>query len=104
MTEKPTTPTTESTMTEKLKGDGPINLDKNEAAELRATIRAVFERDNQLLLQLAQLEATNQVNISMAEALKRQGFIMKSEPQPDGSVAWDLQNAPPPVTDAPTLN
>ena len=99
-TEKPKT----SSMAAKLKGDGPITLTTDESNELRDSLRAVFARDDQLLLQLAQLQATDAVNRCMAEALKRQGFIMKSEPQPDGSVAWDLQNAPPPVTDAPTLN
>ena len=100
MTTKPQT----STMTEKLEGDGPINLDKDEASELRDTIRAVFERDNQLLLQLAQLQATNQVNICMAEALQRQGFIMKSELDPDGTTGWNLQNKPEPTPASETVN
>ena len=97
-----TTETTESSMAGKLRGDGPITLTKAEAQELRDTIRAVFKRDSELLLRMAQLEATNQVNICMGEALQRQGFIMKSVPQPDGTVAWDLQNAPPPI--AETVN
>ena len=102
MTDEPTTATS---MAAKLKGTGALTLTKAEANELRDTVREVFERDNQLLLQMAQLEATNKVNICMAEALKKQGFIMKSEPQPDGSVAWDLQKAPEPIADKPpTVN
>ena len=43
MTEKPTT---ESSMAAKLKGDGPITLTEDEANELRATLRGLFERDS----------------------------------------------------------
>ena len=98
------TPTTEpmpaiSTMAAKLKGDGPIALTEGEADELRASLRAVFARDDQMLLRLTELEATNRVNICMAQALKRQGFVMKAEPQPDGTVAWNLQNAPQPTAE-----
>ena len=93
MTTEPQT----STMAAKLKGDGPITLTTDEANELRDTIRTVLQRDTQLLLQLGQLQATNQVNICMAEALQRQGFVMKSVPQPDGTVAWDLQPKPQPI-------
>ena len=93
MTTKPKT----SSMAAKLKGNGPITLTKPEANELRDTVRTVLQRDSQLLLRMAHLEATNQVNICMAEALQRQRFVMKSEPQPDGSVAWNLQNAPEPI-------
>ena len=96
-TEKPKA----SSMAAKLKGDGPITLTKAEAQELRDTIRTVLQRDSELLLRMAQLEATNQVNICMGEALQRQGFIMKSEPQPDGSVAWNLQNKPQPNEPTP---
>ena len=86
-----------STMAAKLKGDGPMALTKTEANELRDTVRAVLQRDSQLLMRLVQLEATNQVNICMAEALQRQGFVMKSQQNPDGTFSWDLQNAPQPT-------
>lgn len=89
----------QSSMAAKLTGDGPITLTKAESNELRATIRAVFARDDQLLLEVARLQATDKVNICMAEALQRQGFVMKAEPQPDGKVAWDLQNKPQPATE-----
>ena len=85
-----------STMAKKLEGDGTITLTKAEANELRATVRAVFARDDQLLLRLAQLEATNQVNICMAEALQKQGFQVVREQNPDGTVGWNLQNKPQP--------
>ena len=86
-------------MAKKLEGDGTITLTKAEANELRATVRAVFARDNQLLLRLAQLQATDAVNRCMAEALQRQGFVMKSELNPDGTVGWNLQNKPQPTTE-----
>ena len=89
-------------MEQKLKGDGPMDLDADEANELRASLRAVFARDNQLLLRLAQLEATNQVNICMAEALQKQGFVMKHELNPDGSHGWNLQTKAD--ADAATIN
>ena len=63
-----------STMAAKLKGDGPVTLTEGEANELRATLRAVLLRDNQLLLRVAQLQATDAVNRCMAEALQRQGI------------------------------
>ena len=31
------------------------------------------------------------MNICMAEALQKQGFVMKHELNPDGSHGWDLQ-------------
>ena len=101
MTDKPTPESRPavSTMTAKLKGDGPIELTEDEANELRTTLRAVFARDNQLLLRLAQLEATNQVNICMAEALQKQGFQVVREQNPDGTVGWNLQNKPQPATE-----
>ena len=94
----------QSNMAAKLKGDGPITLTKAESNELRETLRAVLDRDNQLLFEVARLQATDAVNIAMGQALQRQGFVMKSVPQPDGKVAWDLQNAPKPPDDAPTIN
>ena len=93
------TPTTAATMAKKLEGDGTSTLTKAEANELRATVRAVFARDDQLLLRLAQLEATNQVNICMAEALQKQGFQVVREQNPDGTVGWNLQNKPQPATE-----
>ena len=78
-------------MAAKLKGDGPIALTKAEANELRDTVRAVLQRDSQLLMRLVQLEATNEVNICMAEALQKQGFVMLYELNPDGSHGWNLQ-------------
>ena len=89
-------------MEQKIKGGGPIELSADEADELRASLRAVFARDNQILMRLVELEATNQVNICMAEALQRQGFVIKSQQNPDGTFSWDLQNAPQPT--AATVN
>ena len=91
-----------STMAAKLKGDGPMALTKAEANELRDTVRAVLQRDSQLLMRLVQLEATNQVNICMAEALQKQGFVMLAELNPDGTTGWNLQNKPQPA--AETIN
>ena len=60
-------------------------------------LRAAFQ---EMLLRVAQLEATNRVNIALAEALKKQGFEMVREDNPDGSLGWNLQNKaqPPPET------
>ena len=90
------TPTTKqqevaSTMAAKLKLAGPLALTEDEADELRASISAVFARDDRILMRLVELEATNQVNICMAEALQKQGFVMKHELNPDGSHGWNLQ-------------
>ena len=80
-----------------------MDLDaRHEANELRASLRAVFARDNRLLLRLTELEATNQVNICMAEALQKQGFVMKHELNPDGSHGWNLQTKAD--ADAATIN
>ena len=103
MTDKPTTEQRPaSTMAAKLKGDGPMPLTKDEADELRASLRAVFARDDRLLQRLVELEATNQVNICMAEALQKQGFVMKHELNPDGSHGWNLQTKAD--ADAETVN
>ena len=80
-----------STMEAKLEGEGPIALTKAEANELRTSLRAVFARDNQILMRLVELEGVNQVNICMAEALQKQGFVMLHELNPDGSHGWNLQ-------------
>lgn len=100
------TPTTEQTplasMEQKIKGGGPLVLTTAEADELRASLRAVFERDDQLLLEAARLAATDAVNRAMAEALQRQGFVMKHELNPDGSHGWNLQTKAD--ADAATVN
>ena len=93
------TPTTAATMAKKLEGDGTITLTKAEANELRATVRAVFARDNQLLLRLAQLEGTNQVNICNGGSSAKAGFQVVREQNPDGTVGWNLQNKPQPATE-----
>ena len=53
----------------------PIELTAG-PGELRTTLRAVFARDDRLS-GWSTLEATNQVNICMSEALQKQGFVMK---------------------------
>ena len=97
-TEKPKT----SSMAAKLEGDGPITLTATEANELRDTVRAVFARDDQLLLEVARLQATDKVNRCMGEALQKQGFVMLAELNPDGTTGWNLQNKPQPA--AETIN
>ena len=79
----------------KLTAEGPIALDDAEANQLRAAFQ-------EMLLRVAQLEATNRVNLALAEALTKQGFVMKREMNPDGTVGWNLQNAPQPT--AETVN
>ena len=99
MTDKPTTepsPEIES-LYAKLSAEGPIALDDAEANQLRAAFQ-------EMLLRVAQLEATNRVNVAMAQALQRQGFVMKSELNPDGTVSWDLQYKTDPLQDGGTVN
>ena len=93
-----------STMTAKLKGDGPIELTAGEADELRATLRALFARDGQMLLRLTQLTGTKRVNICMAEALQKQGFVMKAELNPDGTTGWNLQTKAEATAGPTTVN
>ena len=76
----------------KLSAEGPIALDEAEANQLRVAFQ-------DMLLRVAQLEATNRVNIALAEALKKQGFEMVREDNPDGTVGWNLQNKPQPTTE-----
>ena len=90
---------TAASLAAKLAGTGPIALTEGEANELRTTLRALFERDGQLLLRVAQLQAKDKVNVCMAEALQKQGFVMKSELNHDGTVGWNLQNKPQPTTE-----
>ena len=76
----------------KLSAEGPIALDDAEANQLRVAFR-------EMLLRVAELEATDRVNIALAEALKKQGFEMVREDNPDGSLGWNLQNKPQPTPD-----
>ena len=79
----------------KLSAEGPIALDAAEANALRGAFK-------ELLLRVTELEATNRVNCALAEALKKQGFEMVREQNPDGTLGWNLQNAPQPT--AETVN
>ena len=71
----------------KLSAEGPIALDDAEANQLRVAFR-------EMLLRVTELEATNRVNCALAEALKKQGFEMVREQNPDGTLGWNLQNKP----------
>ena len=52
-----------------------------------------------------QLTIAHGVNRAMIEALTRQGFRLTHQEHSDGSVSYDLQNAPQPTTDKPsTMN
>ena len=82
----------------KLTATGEIVLDEAESNQLRVAFQ-------DMLLRVAQLEATDRVNIALAEALQKQGFHMVREQNPDGTVGWNLQNKPQPTPDAPmTVN
>ena len=97
MTDNPTTepsPEIES-LYAKLSAEGPIALDDAEANQLRAAFQ-------EMLLRVAKLEATNRVNLALAEALGKQGFQVVREQNPDGTVGWNLQNKPQPT--AETVN
>ena len=98
MTDTPTTPTTTDSTMEKIKGDGPITLTKDEANELRDTIRAVFKRDAGLLGQVTELQA---LNTMMSLALYRKRLQVIHHDHEDGTISFDLQPAPPdPLEDA----
>ena len=79
----------------KLSEAGPISLDEAEANQLRAAFQ-------DMLLRVAELEATNRVNLALAEALGKQGFQVVREQNPDGTLGWNLQNKPQPA--AETIN
>ena len=98
-----TTETTESSMAAKLKGDGPITLDADEANELRDSIRAVFKRDDVLQGRVTELQG---LNTMMALGLYRKRLQVVHHEHDDGTVSFDLQPAPPdPLEDAPaTVN
>ena len=82
----------------KLSAEGPIALDDAEANQLRVAFQ-------DMLLRVAQLEATNRVNIALAEALNKQGFEMVREQNPDGTLGWNLQIKAEAATDVPeTVN
>ena len=73
-------------MAKKLEGDGPIDLTKAEATELRCALRAVFKkRDNQL----------QGLNTMMALALYRKRLQVVHRDHDDGSISFDLEPAPP---------
>ena len=80
-----------STMAEKLKGKGPIELTEGEADELRSTLRGLFERETQLNSKVVELL---NMSAAMAAGLKRQGFRVTHQEHSDGSVSFDLENAP----------
>ena len=79
----------------KLSAEGPIALDDAEADALRVAFQ-------DMLLRVAQLEATDRVNCALAEALQKQGFEMVREQNPDGTLGWNLQHKPQPT--AETVN
>ena len=91
-----TTETTESSMAGKLRGNGPITLTKGESNELRDTILAVFKRDNQLQGQVTELQG---LNTMMSLALYRKRLQVVHREHEDGTISFDLQNAPPPITE-----
>ena len=55
-------------------------------------------RFNEMLLRVAQLEATNRVNRAMSRSYSsKQGFEVLREQNPDGTLGWNLQIAPQPI-------
>ena len=76
----------------KLSAEGPIALDVAEANALRVAFK-------DMLLRVAELEATNRVNLALAEALTKQGFEVVREQNHDGTLGWNLQKKPQPPTE-----
>ena len=92
MSRETDTPKPTSSMAAKLKGDGPITLDADEANELRDSIRAVFKRDDVLQGQVTELQG---LNTMMALGLYRKRLQVIHHEHDDGTVSFDLQPAPP---------
>ena len=90
MTTKPKT--SRSTMAAKLKGDGPITLTTDEADELRASLRALFKRDDVLQGRVTELQG---LNTAMALALYRKRLQVIHHEHKDGTISFDLEPAPP---------
>ena len=78
-------------MVAKVTGDGPIAMPKAEANALRAMLRGLLQ----------ELIVAQGVNRVMVEALYRQGFQLTHVEHDDGTVSYNLQNAP---QDSPTVN
>ena len=78
-------------------GDG-LTLTPAEATAFKRMMGAMHQRqvDTDSQLTIAQ-----GVNGALREAIARQGFQLTHIEHPDGSVTYDLENAPQPTADAP---
>ena len=76
-----------------------LTLTPREVVAFKAMMRAMYQRQVDTDGQLTMAQG---VNLAMAEALNRQGFQLTHAEHEDGSVSYDLQNAPQPV--AETIN
>ena len=83
-------------MAAKLKGTGALTLTKAEANELRDSLRAVFKRDDVLQGQVTELQG---LNTAMALGLYRKRLQVVHREHEDGTISFDLENAPPPATE-----
>ena len=85
---------TTKTVIDKLRGRGPETF----TGEERARLLAAFEDQTQENLQC------RRALYGIAEALKRHNIQVTNTTNPDGSVSFDLQPAPPDVTKPITMN
>ena len=81
-------------MAAKVTAEGPIEMTTSEANTLRVMVKDLIE----------QLTIAQGVNLALAEALTRQGFQLTHHEHSDGSVSYDLQNAPQPREIAEIMN
>lgn len=88
MTKTDTPPPALERMYAKLGATGPLALDDDETAALRLAFQ-------ELLYRVAQLEATDRVNIAIAQALGKQGLELARDDHPDGTMGWKLQPVVP---------
>ena len=78
-----------------VEGEG-LTLTPAEATAFKLMMGAMHQRQVDAD---GQLTIAQSVNLAMIEALTRQGFRLTHREHSDGSVSYDLQNAPQPTTD-----
>ena len=71
-------------MSEKIKGEGAINMNLDESNALRAMVKAL----------LRDLITAQGLNLGFCQALQKHGLILTHD---DGSKTFDLENAPQPT-------
>ena len=76
-------------MSEKIKGEGAINMNLDESNALRAMVKAL----------LRDLITAQGLNLGFCQALQKHGLRLTHDEHEDGSKTFDLENAPQPTTE-----